>query len=631
LRSLLLLPVIGACLLLLAGLAHSASTTIDVASIKPGMKGYGMTVFRGTSPERFDVEVIDVLRNFRPSQDLILVRTLHPILDKALVVGGMSGSPVYLDGKLAGAYAYGWLFGKEPVAGVTPIASMLAELARPVDPSIWDALGIPVATSEKAAKKKAAQQQHAQLVRENSALLAAQGGHERSPFAPLRAHADVHGFGREPAAAESLPRLAPAATPIMLSGFDERVVALLDAELARFGMPAIEASAGAASGGTTDPEAKRFVDGGAIGVQLIRGDLQATSIGTVTHVAGKKLIAFGHPMMNAGQPALPTATARILHIMASQQRSFKIGEVRAPSGTMVHDRQAAIVIDTTLTPATVPMRVRIAGAPGAPRSEWNMELASHRLLTPMLGFAATLNALSATAAEQADAVFEAKTRVHVAGHGVHEMTDIGYTPAGVASPMAIGQLRGFEIVSAAYINPFEQARIERIEVDLSVKYGRRVVTVIDAVAPYTLVDPGKNVDVYVTLRRFGEPDETKLVSVPIPMSAAGDKVEIAFEPGAQVRLEQPRPDSLEQMFDNIKQGYAATSLVVSTKLPSQGMSLRGHVVHNLPGSLFDTLQESGGSDKPSVFATQTRSELPLGAVVVGSARVKLEVRAEPLR
>jgi len=486
LRSLLLLPVIGACLLLLVGLAHSASTTIDVASIKPGMKGYGLTVFRGVTPERFDVEVIDVLKNFRPSQDLILVRTPHPILDKAMVVGGMSGSPIYLDGKLAGAYAYGWMFGKEPVAGVTPIASMLAELTRAVDPSIWDALGIPVASS--AANKQAAKQQHARArVRENTALYAAQqqqqAGTSGDPFSALRAHAEQHGFGA-PARSDSMPRLSAAATPLMLSGFDERVVDMLDAELTRFGMPAVEASAGGAAGAAAKgAPADRFVDGGAIGVQLIRGDLQATSIGTVTHVAGTRLVAFGHPMMNAGQPALPTATARILHILASEQRSFKIGEVRSSLGTMIHDRQAAIVIDTTLTPATVPMTVRVHGVAGAPKTEWNMELASHRLLTPMLGFSAILNALSATAAEQTDAVFEAKTKVFVAGHGAHEITDFGYTPAGISSPMAVGQLRAFDVVGAVYINPFEQARIERIEVDLTVRYGRGVVTIVDAVAP----------------------------------------------------------------------------------------------------------------------------------------------------
>jgi hypothetical protein len=629
LRSLLLLPVIGACLLALVGLAHSASTTIDVGSVKPGMKGYGLTVFRGTVPERFDVEVIDVLKNFRPSQDLILIRTPHPILDKAMVVGGMSGSPIYLDGKLAGAYAYGWMFGKEPVAGVTPISSMLAELTRPVDPSIWDALGIPVATS--ATHKKAAEQKHARVqVREGNALATALGTGPRDPFSALRAHAELQGYGA-PLRNDSMPRLAPAATPIMLSGFDERVVSLLDAELARFGMPAVEASAGGAAGATKGAAKLAFVDGGAIGVQLIRGDVQATSIGTVTHVAGSRLVAFGHPMMNAGQPALPTATTRILHILASEQRSFKIGEVQSPLGTMVHDRQSAIVIDTSLTPATVPMTVRVHGAPGAAKTEWNMELASHRVLTPMLGFSAVLNALAATAAEQTDAVFEAKTRVQVAGHGTHEITDVGYSPAGLSSPMAIGQLRAFDIVGAAYINPFEQGRVERIDVDLTVRYGRGVVTIMDAVVPAQLVDPGKNVSIYVTLRRFGQPDETKLVSVPIPMSAAGEKIEIALEPGNSVKIEQPRADSLDDMIANIKEGYAATSLIASTKLPTQGLSLRGHLVHNVPGSLLDTLQDSGGSDSPSVFATQARQELPLGAVVVGSARVKLEVRAEPLR
>src|SRR6056297_696331 len=98
------------------------------------MTGYGLTVFRGTEPERFDVEVIDVLHGFRPDQDLILIRTPHPRLQQTKAVGGMSGSPIYIDGKLAGAYAYGWPFGMEPIAGVTPIANMLQEMDRPFRP-----------------------------------------------------------------------------------------------------------------------------------------------------------------------------------------------------------------------------------------------------------------------------------------------------------------------------------------------------------------------------------------------------------------------------------------------------------------------------------------------------------------
>jgi hypothetical protein len=120
-----------------AGPVTARSDTMPVSQIKRGMKGYGLTVFEGTRPERFDVEVIDVLKNFRPRQDLILIKTKHPRLEVAKVVAGMSGSPIYLDNKMVGAYAYGWSFGAEPVAGVTPIDNMIDDLVRPLPDKIF--------------------------------------------------------------------------------------------------------------------------------------------------------------------------------------------------------------------------------------------------------------------------------------------------------------------------------------------------------------------------------------------------------------------------------------------------------------------------------------------------------------
>ena len=122
------------------------SDVLGVSELKRGMKGYGLTVFEGTKPERFEVEIIDVLQNFRPRQELILVKTKHPRLEVAKVVAGMSGSPIYIDGKMIGAYAYGWSFGKEPVAGVTPIENMIAELNLPLPESIngWPLKMVPV-------------------------------------------------------------------------------------------------------------------------------------------------------------------------------------------------------------------------------------------------------------------------------------------------------------------------------------------------------------------------------------------------------------------------------------------------------------------------------------------------------
>ena len=118
-----------ACLL---GSAFGQATprTIAVSEVRAGMRGYGLTVMRGETPERFDVEVIDVLHGFRPGQDIVLIRTDHPILANTASVAGMSGSPIYLEGRLLGAYAYGWPFGKDPIAGVTPIANMLADSTR---------------------------------------------------------------------------------------------------------------------------------------------------------------------------------------------------------------------------------------------------------------------------------------------------------------------------------------------------------------------------------------------------------------------------------------------------------------------------------------------------------------------
>ncbi len=622
-RALLTLSIAGLMLLSLAALASGATSTIGIGDIKPGMKGYGMTVFRGTRPERFDVEVIDVLHNFRPSQDLILVRTHHPILEKAIVVGGMSGSPIYFDGKLAGAYAYGWLFGKEPLAGVTPIANMMKELHRPIDPELWKGLGtLPRKLGPRVFKADTRRRSTRRL----AGLPPYLGQQRHGAFGALHKHAEARGYDGKPREGAFA-----ATTPLMLSGLEERSVAMLAGELERFGLVPLQAGAGGSAKPGSDHTREQFVDGGAIGVQLIRGDINATAIGTVTHVEGERLIAFGHPMMNAGQPALPTAVAKVLHVFASQRRSFKMGYPIKSLGTMVHDRQSAIVIDTTYEADTVPLRLRLHGAEGAPRTEWNMEIASQRMLTPMLTFSAIFNAVNATLAERADVVFEADTRVELERHGVIHTRDFGYSSGGLANPMALSSMRMFDTIGAAYGNPFEDVRVLGMEVDLKVRFDRDVLVLVDALVSSTEVDPGSDVNVYLTTRRFGEPDQTRIVRVPVPESAAGEKIELVFEPGNRVKLQLPRPDDMATILDNVRAGYPATSLVVSTKLPSRGLKLRGHVVRDLPGSALDSLQLANEAHRPTSFSTYKRKELPLGQIVAGSARVKLEVREEPLR
>jgi SpoIVB peptidase S55 len=619
LRVPFILLALGALFVSALALGQARIAVLPLSEVKPGMKGYGLSVFRGETPERFDVEIIDVLHNFRPDQDLILARTAHPVLASALVVGGMSGSPVYLDGKLIGAYAYGWQFGKEPVVGITPIENMLKEMARPVDPRIWKALGtlptMPTAAPTKPKKTAALDFDPARDPMD----------FPRDAFTALRRHGERHAAS----VSTSHGNLIPATTPLMIGGMTERAMSLLGAEMERFGIVPLQGG----GGGAKAPSATRaqYVDGGSIGVQLIRGDISATGIGTVTHVAGDRLVAFGHPMFNAGQVGLATCTARVLHVLSSTMRSFKIAEAQTPLGTLIHDRLSAIVIDQNLKADMIPMRVRIHGVPGALRTEWNVEIASQRMLTPSLAFGALFSAIDSTVSDNADATYEIRSRVSVEGHGTIETHDVGFTPGGPADGQAIGRAKLFGIIGATYGNPFEDTRITGIEVDYHVRFENDVTSILDAMVAGSEVDPGRDVNLHVTLRRFGQPEEIKTIPVHIPESAAGDSVELLIEPGDEVQLDHPRPDSLDDLLRVARSGYASTSLVVSMKLPSQGVKLRGHLVRSLPGSALDALSSANGAERVTPLPTIERREIPVGHVLKGSARLKLNVRREPLR
>ncbi|MCB9634515.1 MAG: hypothetical protein H6721_20520 [Sandaracinus sp.] len=581
--------------------------------VRPGMRGYGLTVFRGTEPERFDVEVVDVLHQFLPGQDLILARTPHPVLNRAIAVGGMSGSPIYLDGKLAGAYAYGWTFGIEPVIGITPIRSMLAEIDRPFRPTSFPgARPLPERPTGRARAPR----------RASLGGLPAYVGGRVDAFATVRAH-------REASVTAPPLGLQPAATPLMLAGFTPRMARVLQEELEPYGLMPMQGGGGQAP--RSEGSSPRFVDGGALGVQLIRGDMAATGIGTVTHVdpSNGRLVAFGHPMMNAGESGLPTCTARVLHVFQSVARSFKLAEAIEPYGTLVHDRQPAIVVDRQLAAATVPVRIRLRGVEGAPKTEWNVEVASQRSLTPLLVFSALGNVLEAAAADQTDVVYTARYTVGIEGHGEVSLEDRGYMAAGPGDSRALSRLRLFDLMEVAYGNPFEASRVTSVDLELDVRYARDVVIVDEAWIATPEVDPGSDVDVRVRLVRYGQESEIRTMRVHVPESAAGETLTLEIEGGNGVDDPTPDPRNVDDLLRIVRQHYPATSLVASLKMPTRGLRFRGHVVQSLPLGALDTLQRTSGSGPGQPFVTYLRRSEDLGQVVAGSTQLRLQVRETP--
>jgi hypothetical protein len=595
-----------------AAIAQRGPATIGVEDIRPGMRGYGLSVFRGTEPERFDVEVVDVLHQFLPGQDLILARTPHPVLDRAIAVGGMSGSPIYFDGKLAGAYAYGWTFGLEPVIGITPIRSMLAEIDRPFRPTSFPgARPLPERPTQPAARSPR---------RASLDGLPPYLGARVDAFSTVRAH-------RQNVVTPPPLGLQPAATPLMLAGFTPRMTRLLQEELEPFGLLPMQGGGGQAPRTGAPPS---FVDGGALGVQLIRGDMAATGIGTVTHVApGGRLVAFGHPMMNGGESGLPTCTARVLHVFQSVARSFKLAEAIEPYGTLIHDRQPAIVVDRGLAAATVPVRIRLNGVEGAPQTEWNVEVASQRSMTPLLVFSALGNALEASAADQTDVVFTARYSVGIEGHGTVQLEDRGYMAAGPGDSRALSRLRLFDLMEVAYGNPFEPSRVTSVELELDLRYARDVAIIDEAWIATPEVDPGTDVEVHVRLVRYGAPSEVRTMRVHVPESAAGETLTLELDGGSAV--EDPRPDArnVQDLLRIVRQSYPATTLVASLKMPARGLRFRGHVVQSLPLGALDSLQRTSGSGPGQPFQTYLRRTEDLGQVVAGATQLTLRVRETP--
>ncbi len=265
---------------LLANWHYATVQTLPIDSVKPGMKGIGYSVFSGTKPERFEIEVIDVIHRSSPRGDLILARLAGAGLENTGVIAGMSGSPVYIDDKLLGAVAYAWPFAKEPIAGITPAGEML---------KIWR-----LPQSRSASKINST-----------------------SPNERFSLH-------RPPVL-------------LALSGLNSRLEQIINPVLTRHGFQPV------ASGKTLgDIDTADLVPGGAVGVALLDGDVRASAVGTITHRDSNRILAFGHPLFLAGAVRLPMTGGKIHTVLPSLEISFKIFSPTSPIGIINQDRATGI-------------------------------------------------------------------------------------------------------------------------------------------------------------------------------------------------------------------------------------------------------------------------------------------------
>jgi len=592
--------------------------TISPDQIKPGMKGYGLTVFEGTTPEKFDVEVINVLHKFRPNQDLVLVKTIHPRLEKVKVVAGMSGSPIFInDGataKLLGAYAYGWPFGNEPVAGVTPIDNMSKELTRPLSP--WLFPKTPVAAPAGSAKKAAALDVPAE--KSKTAWSGAPGTWS------LDEHAKQVATTLKPGGAP-IGSPEPVETPLMVGGLSARSIKELTNALAPLGLVPLQA--GGAGTTTTKDAPAHYVDGGAVAVSLARGDFAAQAIGTVTHVVGNKVLGFGHPMMELGGTHLPTAIGKILWVMSSQQRSFKVGEAARSLGTLIQDRESCIVVDENITAPTIPTTVEIIGDPTAPKKKWASEIVHDKFMSPMWAAVAFGEAIDVTINDRRDATWALTATIKVKGKGTLKFTDFGASGSGVPGGAAFFVSRAGRAVGELMNNPWQDVEIERIDSTITVEWKRETVALRGAELLDPQVAPGESARVKLTLKPYFGNEFTTIVSIKMDPMMAGKDVDLDITPGWMIVQDAPSPENLDQLIANLQlPTLDPKSFVVQYKHPESGLMFKGKVAAKLPNFAVDMLKPTTGTNQPESFPSYFRSVINVGGYPDGGTRLRVTVK-----
>src|SRR5580692_11438358 len=563
---------------------------MPLADVKPGMVGQALTVFQGTKPEPFKVRVVSVMRNFLPKQDVILIRAEDPRVEFSGIVAGMSGSPVYIDGKLVGAIAYAWSFAKEPLGGVTPIESMLAERRRP---------------------RRAENESYVERLR----------GSAGTPDALAR------GLGLPPLAPAAVgePRLLRASVPLSVSGFTPRAVAELADDMKPTGLVPLQAGGGRRLG---PPAAGHVEPGSAIGVELVRGDMSTVATGTVTYVNGSDVLAFGHPLFGIGEAYLPMVDAEIHAFLPSLSQSFKMSSPLNEVGTLVQDRPACIIGDLDARTTMLPIDVRVTG-PGVEPRLFHAEVARNRRLTPMLASMVVGNAIADAEPDVTDMIVTVTSKVGLKGYAPLEMRDQIFSPEGVSSH-ALASSRGLRAMGDLLVNPFEPVVLDRMDVDVRVEYRRDVAEIIGVSVPTQEVHAGDTVDLRVTLRPYAGPEYVETVPVIIPRTVAGQALKIEVASGASVRPDVPQAETLPVYIDNMRKSYSATSIVVTLQTPDDGASLRGRLISGLPDSALDTLRPGNQTNRAGAYHIADRTLFPARQLVSGREELSVVVKTDAL-
>lgn len=466
--------------------ANDLPATIPISQIKPGMKGVAYTIYQGDQVEPINLVVLGVMRNaLGPKQDVILVKLLGEKAAQSGVVAGMSGSPVYFDGKLAGALSLKLgTFTKEAIGGVTPIASMLQ------------------VEKESLVKSPAAEIAPGKVHQDNVAA-----------SAPLSS-----GFTQFTSVGNG-QYLVPIETPLITSGIYPQALAQFQKQFSSWGVSAM--AGGTAPASPSDPNLK---PGDMVGIDLIRGDFSMASGCTVTTVIGNQILACGHPLFGFGSVDWPISRAHVIMTLASAMASTKIMTTGGVIGTLTQDRRTAILGKLGPAPPMIPMEVDLQTPAGV--QNFHLQVIESRQLTPILVAVAAYNSIVGTPAYGEGSTLQLNGAIQIKGHTPVKMDDL-FAPSDV--PIQSGMMVALAVEGAfsrIYSNPYERPDIEGIHLHVTTLQERRSARIENAWVGKSEVRPGETLDVKVLLRPYRGAPIVREIPIRIPEEVTRGKLQL---------------------------------------------------------------------------------------------------------
>ena len=594
-------PLLGAAALALLApalcLSEPSVPTAPTSSLRPGQKAVVRTVFAGDSAETFEAEIVGVVPGGRAEGDLILARATSPRVEATGVAQGMSGSPVYVDGKLIGALSSGWAFSKEPVFGITPIGEMLAVLDEPETPPGEGTPG-PVGIEPMPTLPR-----YREFTWADADPAPSPTGPPSTPLAPSRSWLP-------------LPLAASGVHPAAL----EQVRALFEPE----GFAVIP------GGRDRAPAARHTLEpGDAVAVDVLRGDINLSAIGTVTYRDGDRVLLFGHPFFQSGEIRLPLSTARIATILGSLNTSFKLGVAGTPVGTATQDRRAAVAGRLGAPPRLLPIRVAVSGA--GPRAQrFTFESIDDRSLLPQLLTTAVLNSLLESGG--ASVVQTVRWSLAVWRNGRSLL--LGDLVAGDAPlPDVAGALAAPVRFLAA--NPYARFHADSLVVELETRVGRAQSSLRGAALQSSRVRPGGVARVRAELERWRGGREIVTLDVPVPeelpdgrylLSIAGG---LEFDRFVAARLPARfRTVSVEDAWQRLGAARRSDVLHAGVWARAPEVNADGDDMPELPSSALALLvaaQQAGERARRGDWALVQEVRRPLDRVVRGELLLELVV------